>query len=233
MKRMVAWLQKLDWFRRREREPSITLRPWLWTGLETVHELGVDVPERYYFHPCHTWAFHEGMETVRVGLDSFAAIFLGEIEHIDVVGLNRWVRQGQRLMTVTGAELCVELLSPLEGEVKAVNRGALQNPRVVVTSPYEHGWIATIYSPHIATDLKNLLQGPMAVMWMRKSRARLRQMALALAPSLPQENALSLKELLASVSPELKSKLVKEYFLTAPVPTTQGAARLPGESSRS
>jgi glycine cleavage system H lipoate-binding protein len=233
MKRIVMWLQKLGWFRSRERESSITARPWLWTGLETVHEPGFDVPVGYYFHPCHTWVFPEGPETARVGLDSFAAIFLGEIEHIDVLGLSRWVRQGQRLMTVTGAGLCLELLSPLEGEVKAVNRAALQDPHVVVSSPYERGWIATICSPHIASDLKNLLQGAMAIMWMRKSRDRLREMALALMPSLPQDNAPSLKELLASISPELKSKLVKEYFLTVPVPATQSATPLPGDGSHS
>jgi glycine cleavage system H protein len=219
MKRMLAWLRRLEWLRSRERKPSITFRPWLWPSLEPLDEHDFDVPESYYFHPCHTWVVDEGRENARVGLDSFAAIFFGEIEQVEVVGLNRWVRQGQKLMTVTGAGISVELLSPVEGEVRAVNRVALQNPLVLMTSPYERGWIAMIHSPHISTDLKNLLQGTMAVTWMRNSHARLKQMVLELSPALAQEDVLHLGEMLARVSPELKSKLVNEYFLTAPVPS--------------
>jgi glycine cleavage system H protein len=217
MKRILAWLRRLEWLRSRERKLSITFRAWLWPSLEVLHEQGFDFPERCYFHPCHTWVVDEGMENARVGLDSFAAIFLGDIEQVEVVGLNRWVRQGQKLMTVTGAGISVELLSPVEGEVKAVNRAALQNPLVLIRSPYERGWIARVHSPHIQTDLKNLLQGTMAVTWMRNSRALLKEMVLELSPALAQEGNLPLSEMLARVSPELKSKLVNEYFLTAPV----------------
>src|SRR5271157_2143333 len=60
-------------------------------------KFGMDVPSGYCFHPCHTWAVDEGWQLIRVGIDKFAVNLFGKIEHIDVAGLYRWVRQGQKL----------------------------------------------------------------------------------------------------------------------------------------
>ena len=59
---------------------------------------GLQVPQGYCLHPCHTWALEEGWQLVRVGLDNFAANLFGSIEHIDAASPCRWVRQGQKLM---------------------------------------------------------------------------------------------------------------------------------------
>ena len=64
-------------------------------------ELGFEIPKDYSFHPGHTWAIDEGRQNARVGMDSFAANLLGKVDRVEVVGVNRWVRQGQKLMTVT------------------------------------------------------------------------------------------------------------------------------------
>ena len=94
-------------------------------------KFGMDVPRGYCFHPCHTWAVDEGWQLIRVGVDSFSANLFGKIEHIDVAGLHRWVRQGQKLMAITGAGISVDLPSPVEGVLTEVNRAALENPRIV------------------------------------------------------------------------------------------------------
>ena len=54
---------------------------------------GFDVPRGYCFHPGHTWVLDEGRQNARVGLDSFGAHLVGKIDRVEVVGLNRWVRQ--------------------------------------------------------------------------------------------------------------------------------------------
>ena len=43
----------------------------------------------------------EGRQNARVGIDAFAANLFGKIDSIEVADLNRWVRQGQKLCTVT------------------------------------------------------------------------------------------------------------------------------------
>ena len=62
---------------------------------EVEREMGFDVPKGYCFHPGHTWVLDEGRQNARIGLDAFAANLLGKIDRVEVIGLNRWVRQGQ------------------------------------------------------------------------------------------------------------------------------------------
>lgn len=183
-------------------------------------KLGMDVPTGYCFHPCHTWAVDEGWQLIRVGMDRFAANLFGKIEHIDVAGLYRWVRQGQKLMTITVGGISVDLPSPVEGALTAVNRAALDNPDLVTTDPLCDGWIAVIKSQCFATDEKNLLHGAMAAQWMRNSFVLLREMC-SQSPVLAQDGGPPLPGLLNRVSPELRNRLLKEFFLTEPVLPTQ------------
>ena len=187
-------------------------------------KFGMDVPSGYCFHPCHTWAVDEGWQLIRVGVDKFAVNLFGKIEHIDVAGLYRWVRQGQKLMTITVAGISVDLPSPVEGALTAVNRAALENPELVTSDPFCEGWIAVIKSHCFATDEKNLMQGAMVAPWMRNSIVLLREMC-SQSPALAQDGGPPLAGVLNRVSPELRNRLVKEFFLTVPVvpfqPTNQ------------
>ena len=63
----------------------------------------------------------EGHQNARIGLDAFAANLFGQIDSIDFAELNRWVRQGQRLCTITRGDRKVELLSPVEGVLTSIN----------------------------------------------------------------------------------------------------------------
>jgi glycine cleavage system H protein len=180
------------------------------------NKLGMEVPRGYCFHPCHMWVVDEGSQLIRVGMDRFAAYLFGKIEHIDVAGLYRWVRQGQKLLTITGGGIAVELPSPVEGELIAVNREALESPDLVTTDPFCEGWIAVIKAPCIATDKKNLLQETMVAPWMRTSVTLLGEMC-SHSPALAQDGGSPLPGLLNRVSPELRNRLVKEFFRTVPV----------------
>ena len=91
-------------------------------------QYGFEVPKGYCFHPGHTWVLDEGRQMARVGIDNFASNLLGKIERVEVVGLNRWVRQGQKLMSVTQDGASVDLLSPIEGVVTSVNPNVLREP---------------------------------------------------------------------------------------------------------
>jgi len=192
--------------------PAETLRPFR-PLIES--KFGLDVPRGYCFHPCHTWALDEGWQLIRVGVDSFAATLFGKIEHIDIVGLYRWVRQGQRLMTIAGAGVSVDLPSPVEGVLTEVNRAVLQDSAVVTTDPYCDGWVAVIKSPSIGTDQKNLMRGAMVAPWMRNSMVLLREMC-SQSHALAQDGGPLLPGLLNRVSPALRDRLVKEFFLTTP-----------------
>lgn len=182
-------------------------------GVRMQREYGFSVPEGYSFHPGHTWAHREGAETVRVGLDSFAGNLIGRVDSIDVMGLNRWVRQGQKVATVKSGEVDIELVSPIEGVVTSVNRDIAEDPSLITRDPYNAGWIAVVKSPDIAINQKNLVQGCMIAPWLQNSVTRLNGMVAQLAPTMAADGGLPIAGLLTRVTPEVRAKLLKEFFL--------------------
>jgi glycine cleavage system H lipoate-binding protein len=174
---------------------------------------GFSIPEGYAFHPGHTWVLGEGGENARVGLDSFAANLLGKIDHVDVTSANRWVRQGQRLITLTTAGQSFDLVSPVEGVITAINKDLAQDPNLLVNEPYQAGWIAMIKSPDLTINKKNLVQGGMVAPWLQNSVTRLNGMVGQLSPTMAADGGLPLPGLLARVTPEVRERLAKEFLL--------------------
>jgi len=176
-------------------------------------EFGFEIPEDYCFHLGHTWVMKEGADDARVGVDKFVTNLMGKIDHIDVCGANRWVRQGQKIVTLTSGGTSVDLLSPVEGVVTAVNDDVLHDPSLVTKDPYENGWIAIVKSPDLKVNQRNLIQGSMVAPWMQNNMARLSAM-LAPSPALAQDGGSPISGLLPQLNPELRQKVVKEFFLS-------------------
>lgn len=191
-------------------------KPKVWTGPQAPHieqEYGFSVPQGYSFHPGHTWVMSEGGENTRVGLDSFAVNVLGKIDHVDVVSPNRWIRQGQRLMTVKSHDQSVDLLSPVEGVITAVNQDLLEDASLANRSPYKDGWVAMIKSPDFEVNRKNLIQGIMVAPWMQNNVTRLNALVTQLNPALAQDGGQPLSGILARVAADVRQKIVSEFFL--------------------
>jgi len=177
-------------------------------------EFGFSIPQGYCFHPGHTWVMRENGEDARVGLDGFAADFVGKIDKIEIANPNRWVRQGQRLMTLHAGETSFDLLSPVEGVVMAVNQDVVQDPAIAIRDPYKDGWIATLKTPDFATNQKNLMQSSMVAPWMHYNVTRLNAAVSKLNPALAQDGGVPLSGLLLRVNPELRQKLITDFFLS-------------------
>jgi glycine cleavage system H lipoate-binding protein len=177
-------------------------------------ELGFEIPKGYCFHPGHTWVLDEGRQNARIGMDSFAANLLGKIERIEIGALNRWVRQGQKLLTLTREDMAIDLLSPIEGVITAVNHEVIKDPSLILADPYRNGWICIIKSPEIATNVKNLVQGPLVGPWLQNSAGRVTAMASQMMPALAQDGGLPVSGIMSQLDPGSQRKLVNEFFLT-------------------
>ena len=211
---MFLLVMSISYFRSRGEVPAT--QPEVWAGPPAPRlqrEYGFSIPEGYCFHPGHTWVLKEDGENARVGVDSFAANLIGKIDRIDVLGSNRWVRQGQKLVTLVSGNQQFDLVSPVEGVVIAINKEALQDPGLMARDPYQNGWIAIVKSPDLAINKKNLVQGGMVAPWLQNSVTRLNGMVTQLAPTMAADGGLPVAGLLQRVSPELREKLVKEFFL--------------------
>jgi glycine cleavage system H lipoate-binding protein len=191
-------------------EPEIMAKP---QAPRVKREYGFEIPQDYCFHLGHTWVMKEGADDARIGVDKFVANLMGKIDHIDVCGANRWVRQGQKIVTLTSGGTSVDLLSPVEGVVTAVNDDVLRDPSLVTNDPYENGWIAMVKSPDLKVNQRNLIQGSMVAPWMQNNAARLSAM-LSPSPALAQDGGTPISGLLPQLTPELRQKVVKEFFLS-------------------
>lgn len=173
-----------------------------------------EAPEEYCFHPGHTWVVDEGRQNARVGIDAFAGNLFGKIDSIEIADLNRWVRQGQPLVTITHDGRSVEMLCPVEGVLTSVNHELLKNPNLIVDDPYRNGWLCEIKAPEMSTNVKNLLRGAIVPAWMQNSLARVAGMVQQMNPALAQDGGLPVKGLLFQVDAQAQQKLAKEFFLT-------------------
>jgi glycine cleavage system H lipoate-binding protein len=155
----------------------------------------------------------QGKATARVGMDGLAANLLGSVQHITVVGEQRWVRQGQKLMTLTGDCETIDMPSPVEGVVAVINPEVIKDPALAVRDPYKEGWVCQIKSSEMETNQRNLMQGPLAAHWMENSFKQLKSMLAEADPALAQDGGQPLPGAFNRLSPERRKQLVKEFFL--------------------
>ncbi len=209
-------LISITYFRRHGAETAVQTQPAARPPVRPAlnRELGFEIPKGYCFHPGHTWVLDEGRQNARIGLDSFAANLLGKVERIEIGALNRWVRQGQKLLTLTREGMSIDLLSPIEGVITAVNHEVIKDPSLILSDPYRNGWICIVKSPEIATNVKNLVQGPLVGTWLQNSVSRVTSMASQMMPALAQDGGLPVSGIMSQLDPGSQRKLVQEFFLT-------------------
>jgi glycine cleavage system H lipoate-binding protein len=130
---------------------------------------GFKAPAHLAYHPGHAWAMKESRQTVRIGLDDFAARVVGQIDQIDLPVRGRWLRQGERGWTIGRGAHRFEMLSPIEGEVIEVNPAVLRDPSLAHKDPYGAGWLVAVQAPAVDGNMKNLLHGRLAQRWMEES----------------------------------------------------------------
>lgn len=133
------------------------------------------VPDGYLFHQGHTWFRKEGREVVTVGLDDFAQRLVGKIDEVNLPYAGARVSQGEKGWTLTVDSRIVPMISPVDGEVVAVNEAALHNPKVVNEDPYGRGWLLKIKATKLAANTRNLLSGDVARRMVEESLNGIRQ----------------------------------------------------------
>lgn len=177
-----------------------------------TRDLGFEIPQGYTFHPGHTWVVDEGRQNARIGMDSFAANLIGPIEKLEIAGLNRWVRQGQKIITAKAGNTLVDMVAPVEGVVIAVNPEIVRDPSIAQKDSYKEGWVCMIKSPDLKTNLKNLISGNFVAPWMQNSVTAVNGVAHAGATA--ADGGLPINGLLPKLTPEQQRVVIKEVFLT-------------------
>lgn len=188
----------------------------------TVHEAfareeprfvtGLKLPRQLHFHPAHTWAHRVTPELAYVGVDDFARRFLGKGTKLRAPHVGTLVRQGEPAVEVTRNGHRTSLVSPVTGEIVAVNPRLGKEPGVVNGDPFGSGWLFKVRSRRLPKDLANLLRDGLAEQWTRLTHERfLRHMMLA-SGSVIQDGGVLVDDIGAQVDDARWQSLVDEFL---------------------
>jgi glycine cleavage system H protein len=100
-------------------------------------------PEELRYHREHDWARIEGDEAT-LGITWYAQDSLGELVHYEPPEEGAEITQDASYGEVESVKAVSELISPLSGEVIAVNQRAVDAPETVNEDPYGDGWLVRI-----------------------------------------------------------------------------------------
>jgi glycine cleavage system H protein len=103
----------------------------------------VEFPADRRYHPEHMWARLKG-KTVTVGVTDYAQDQLGPVKYLDLPEVGQEVIAGEEMGAVESTKSVSDLISPVTGQVAAVNQGLEDDPSPVNQDPYGDGWIAKI-----------------------------------------------------------------------------------------
>jgi glycine cleavage system H protein len=100
-------------------------------------------PDELKYHPEHDWARIEGDEAT-LGITWFAQDALGELVHYEAPSEGATVTKDQSYGEVESVKAVSDLISPLSGEVVAVNEKVVDAPETVNEDAYGDGWLIRI-----------------------------------------------------------------------------------------
>ena len=116
------------------------------------------VPENVHLHRGHSWAKTFG-GAVAVGLDDFAHKMIGPLESVQFPAVGSALRQGQKAFSVVADGKSFDVLSPVDGNVVALNEFVRAHPSDAVRDPYGTGWLVKVEPRWLTANLKNLVSG--------------------------------------------------------------------------
>lgn len=100
-------------------------------------------PEDLKYHPEHDWARIDGDEAT-LGVTWYAQDSLGEVVFFEGPEVGSTVTKDQAYAEVESVKAVSDVISPLSGEVIAINESLTDAPESINADPYESGWLVRI-----------------------------------------------------------------------------------------
>ena len=174
------------------------------------------LPEEFYYHPGHSWAVPEGKHLVKVGIDDFAQKLVGKINAIQVPGIGSTIHQGDKGWTLEVDSKTIDMLSPVDGKVVAINEKIVHSPEDVNKYPYV-SWLMKVESPRFSTNKKQLFSGALAAKWMEEVRENLLSRMSYNLGLVYQDGGLLVDGMARNLDQEKWDEIAKDFFLVSEV----------------
>ncbi|MGZ4192896.1 MAG: glycine cleavage system protein GcvH [Solirubrobacteraceae bacterium] len=103
-------------------------------------------PEDLLYHPEHDWARLDPAqpEEATFGITWFAQDALGEVVFFDPPKVGTTVTKDAAYTEIESVKAVSDVISPLSGEIVAVNDALADSPETINEDPYGEGWLVRV-----------------------------------------------------------------------------------------
>jgi glycine cleavage system H lipoate-binding protein len=126
----------------------------------------INVPAGLFIASNHTWVALQPNGEVRVGLDEFVAkLVASTVDDVDLPLQHERTGRTAPLFSVHRGAQSLDIESPIDGRVTAINDALEQDPELLNMDPYTRGWVCCLKAENLARDLAALKLGEQALEW--------------------------------------------------------------------
>jgi glycine cleavage system H protein len=100
-------------------------------------------PDELLYHAEHDWARVSGEEAT-FGITWYAQDSLGEVVFFDPPKVGTQVTKDSAYTEVESVKAVSDVVSPLSGEIVAVNEALADKPEMINEDPYGEGWLIKV-----------------------------------------------------------------------------------------
>lgn len=98
------------------------------------------IPENLKYAATHEWFFWDN-KAVTVGLTKFIVDELDDLLFLDLPKVGEEILSGISFGEVESLDKLLDITSPMDGEIIAVNERLYENLNTLTDDPYNHGWL--------------------------------------------------------------------------------------------
>lgn len=103
----------------------------------------MEIPRDLRYTEDHEWIRADGAEAA-VGITAYAAGELGDVVYVELPAIGRRLAASEAFGVIESVKTASDLLTPVAGEVVAVNDRLAAAPELVNEDPYGNGWMIRI-----------------------------------------------------------------------------------------
>ncbi len=103
----------------------------------------MNVPAELKYSKTHEWLKLEGDVAV-IGITDYAQDQLGDVVFIELPATGKKVEADKEFGSIESVKSVSELISPVSGDVIAVNEALVKKPEIVNSSPYDQAWMIKV-----------------------------------------------------------------------------------------
>jgi glycine cleavage system H protein len=114
-------------------------------------------PSDLKYSDTHEWAKADENGLIVIGITKFAVEQLQDLVFIDLPKTGTKVEKGRRFGEIESVKAVSDLISPVEGEIVAVNDSLSKSLDVLASDPYTGGWMIKVRAPAGTAALDGML----------------------------------------------------------------------------